>query len=148
MKEELQQKLKQQKKEYISWSDFENFYKILTDKFTAAQYKPDFIYGIARGGLILAVTLSNRLGIPMIFDNGVNLAKHNKKILVVDDMSDTGDTFIELMKLYNTKKCAQNVKFASLLYRTGTLVIPDFYALHLSASMDSEEYRWIQYPWE
>jgi hypoxanthine phosphoribosyltransferase len=52
------------------------------------------IYGVPRGGLIPAVILSHRLDLPMIY----SAAKISDDTLIVDDISDTGETLKKIVK--------------------------------------------------
>jgi len=61
-------------------------YKILSDIF-----KPFFIYGIPRGGLIPAVYLSHMLGMSMTHITPIPLVRN--KLMIVDDIFDTGKTY-------------------------------------------------------
>lgn len=118
------------KKHYYSWQDIDNAVnKIVTDMYID-MWKPDYIVGLTRGGLPLAVSLSNKIDVPMetlnvTFRDGVN-AESNKKmaedafghfqqghgqegknILIIDDINDTGATFQWIKhdweKLHNDK---------------------------------------------
>ncbi|MCL1944364.1 MAG: phosphoribosyltransferase domain-containing protein [Firmicutes bacterium] len=148
MKEELQRQLKTYPKQHMTWQEFDAHVNTIIKAMDKVNYRPDYIYGIPRGGLPLSVTLSNRLGVPMILDDGIMLAKDNKHILACDDLSDTGETFSNMYNQYATKSCSSYFKTAALMYRIGTALIPDFYSVYLSANMESPDYRWIHFPWE
>lgn len=49
----------------IDWYKFNNFINILTREITLSGWRPDYIVGINRGGLIPAVMLSHYFKIPM-----------------------------------------------------------------------------------
>jgi len=148
MKTELQNRLKTYPMHYMTWQDFDDHVTNIIKAMDAVNYRPDYIHGIARGGLPLSVTLSNRIGVPMIIDDGITLAKSGKNILVCDDLSDTGDTFFDIQERYKNKDCSRNLKTTALLYRINTKVVPDFFSQYLDATMESDEYRWIHFPWE
>ena len=148
MEIELQSKLKTYPKQKMTWQDFDNHVANIIKAMDNQNYRPDYIHGISRGGLPLSVTLSNRLGIPMILDDGIMLAKSGKNILICDDLSDTGETFAAIHNKYKSKSCEKKLKTTALLYRAGTAVVPDFYSQYLDALLESKDYRWIHFPWE
>jgi len=89
-------------------------------------FKPTSIFGIPRGGLIIAVKLSHLLGVPLTL---IQPLKDNN-CLVVDDVADTGAT-LEKFKNYKT---------ATLHYKPWSSVKPTYYV--------EETTDWIIYPWE
>ena len=88
------------KKAYVSWEDIE----LDVEKIVAQLSDVDYVVGIPRGGLIIAVMISHRLGIKhMTIDHlekleefGLDIDK--KRILVVDDISDSGQTLKRVIK--------------------------------------------------
>ena len=69
-----------------------------------SNWRPDYVVGITRGGLVAAVMISKYLDVPMntINENESNLwmaedafgyDKAPMNILIVDDVNDSGDTF-------------------------------------------------------
>ena len=73
----------------VSWWDMSDLIKDLAEKIPFEVPLADSIYGIPRGGLIPAVMLSHKLGLPMVDIIGRNT-------LVVDDMSDSGVTLSKM----------------------------------------------------
>ena len=73
----------------VSWWDMSDLIKDLAEKIPFEVPLADSIYGIPRGGLIPAVILSHKLGLPMVDVIGRNT-------LVVDDMSDSGVTLSKM----------------------------------------------------
>lgn len=104
----------------ISWEDFDNLCYSLANKIQASGKQFKSIYGIPRGGLIVAVKLSHILGIPFKEDAD----------LVVDDICDSGKT-LEGIKKHT----------ATLHFRVGASVKPNFY-------VEEKKDEWIKYPWE
>jgi hypoxanthine phosphoribosyltransferase len=107
---------------YYSWRQFDRDIAELAKQIWQSGWKPDYIVGISRGGLPLAVSLSNHMGIPMkplqvslrdggdcVSDLGMaedafgyhkednapggSVVSHRKNILIVDDINDSGATF-------------------------------------------------------
>jgi hypoxanthine phosphoribosyltransferase len=126
------------KKLYVTWEQIEqDVDKIVSDLLKHADI--DYVVGIPRGGLIIAVMISHRLGVKhMTIDHLEKLEEFDldidkKKILIVDDISDSGQTLKRFRKDYTT---------ATLDVRNTTIAIPQFYANWLDNA------DWIVYPWE
>jgi len=119
--------------------------------------KPDSIVAIARGGLTLAHHLAEIFDIREVFAiNAISYDKTQKKenlhifnipdlqnfknVLVVDDISDSGDTFIEVLKILKQKYPTINFKTLSIFYKPTSKFKPDFY-FH-------ETNEWIRFFWE
>ncbi len=49
----------------LSWQDVEGYIHELAYQINQSNWRPDYIVGITRGGLVPAVLLSNLLGVPM-----------------------------------------------------------------------------------
>jgi hypoxanthine phosphoribosyltransferase len=140
----------------ISWDAVIKYCEELAEK--TRGYEPDIIIGISRGGLVPARVLSDILDIKRVGIIGIVFYKKagetidkpemtqelsmdikGKKVLLVDDVSDTGKS------LRFAKECLENmgpsqVKVAALHYKPGSLIEPDYYIGTTTA--------WIVYPWE
>jgi hypoxanthine phosphoribosyltransferase len=118
--------LKAGNKIYLSWDDTIDLVDKLCEKIITEQPNIDSVFGLKRGGLIPAVMVSHKLGLPW---SDVMLPN----TLVVDDICDTGVTL---------KNCIGGYT-AVLHYKPHTsCYTPNIYAtIH-------EGDEWIIYPWE
>ena len=121
-----------QKKEKVSWEEFDRLLGVLTEKvknYNSRTSKQEItaLYGIPRGGLLVAVCLSHRLNLPLVGAPSMNT-------LIVDEICDTGQTLIGRM--------ASGHLVAVLDYKQKkSKVRPDFYARIIGDA-------WQVYPWE
>ena len=119
--------------------------------------KPDAILAIARGGLTLAHHLAEIFDIREVFTiNAVSYEKTQKKetidifnipnlhsyknILIVDDISDSGETFKKVLKILKEKYKNLNFKTLAIFYKPSSKFKPDFYF--------QETNEWIRFFWE
>jgi len=96
-------------KRKVSWNEFQGLVANICRDIANSEWRPDYVVGITRGGLLPAVMISQYFNIPCealkvsLRDNGgehateSNLwmaedAFNGKKILIVDDINDTGAT--------------------------------------------------------
>lgn len=118
----------------------------------------DFIIGVGRGGLIPATMLAYKLkkkviafGINtyenMIQTDTYDIYQHitipakKSKVLVVDDICDTGNTFNIIRDVYSKEDHLQ-FEFASLFVRDKKSHLVDYYGLSVSEGI------WLDFPWE
>ena len=127
------------KKEFITYNSYETLLKELIDKIEKTKNKYGSIFGIPRGGLPIAVHLSHQLNIPIIH-NILTLKRRDFPILLVDDISDTGDTLIEYYVLLERLYPERKFGVATLFYKPHSKYKPDFYV--------RETTSWIVFPWE
>ena len=116
---------------YVTWDEIEELVDLLCLQIAKSGIQITDIYGLQRGGLIPAVMLSHKLGIPMTINS------ISKTTLIVDDICDSGETFRELFKIHPKSK------FACLHFKPHTSHFhPDFSANKFFSD------AWIVYPWE
>ena len=118
--------VKTNQKTYLSWDDIESAVDDLCQQIPFELPNIDSIHGIARGGLIPAVLISHKLGLPYVGLVGPNT-------LVVDDICDTGVTLDKGPGVYT----------AVLHYKPHTSC---FQPTMWSEIHNGDE--WIIYPWE
>jgi len=121
--------------ELLSWKAFDIACRRIANKVMENKWKIDYIYGIPRGGLVVAVRLSHILGKPLI--GSINFEHDNidfKALLVVDDIADTGKT-LDYWRNHT------DVKIATVYYHRQSSVIPDIWVYE-------KQRNWITFPWE
>ena len=117
-------------KHYVSWKDVEQFVNEVTSQFNG---KVNGVYGLPRGGLVLAVILSHKLNVPL-------LEGAFPGCLVVDDICDPGESLIHYRK--NSSGNKKGYTIATMYYKKNELgIVPDYYMFEKNDS-------WIVFPWE
>jgi hypothetical protein len=145
--------------ELISFNEVLRLSKTLARKIKASGYMPDLIVAIGRGGYVPGRLVSDFLlfsdltsmkiehytrAADMLEETKIkfpipeNIA--GKKILIVDDVTDTGET-LKLAVDYVLSLNTTNVRTAVLQHKTCSAFTPDFYAQKIL------KWRWIIYPW-
>ena len=128
-------------KTIYKYEEFLDDVKFLSKKIKT--YNPDCLVAIARGGLTLAHFLGENLNLRDVYTinsihyegekkldtfeikNIPNLSSH-KKIVLVDDISDTGETLKEIIDILKVEYPEIEIKTATIFYKENSLIIPDF----------------------
>ena len=119
-------------KKYVTWDAVDYAVTRMVEVYKERGLECTHIYGLHRGGYIPAVMLSHRLGLPLLKE----LSPSNQdKVLVVDDIADTGET------LENTCVELLNEVIFTLHKHERSSIEPDFYVFEKGDD-------WIVYPWE
>ncbi|ARR00542.1 MULTISPECIES: phosphoribosyltransferase [Campylobacter] len=141
---------------YYSFSSFEQDVKILAKKIKS-DFNPDAILGIARGGLTLAHFLANGLDIRDCFSlNSIHYEKTKKldtieiynipdlskfkKVLITDDIVDSGETLVAIKKEINKLYPNLQLCIATIFYKPKALIIPNF------SIREADD--WIEFFWD
>jgi uncharacterized protein len=123
----------------ITYTQYEKLVNRLINQLKKLNIKFDWVYGIPRGGLPLAVELSHKLNINFAMDSYIfDIENKYKNILVVDDLVDTGHTM---------KNLSQNVFYEFPNISTAVLFKKpwsDFQPTYFIEETD----RWIVFPYE
>ncbi|MDX1809613.1 MAG: phosphoribosyltransferase family protein [Sulfurospirillaceae bacterium] len=120
-------------------------------------FKPDVILAIARGGMTLGHFIAEALEMRDLYSinsihydetrklntidifNIPDLSKA-KRVVIVDDIIDSGETMIEVIKVISQKYPDVEIKVASVFYKEKALLRPDFTA--------REATEWIEFFWD
>jgi hypoxanthine phosphoribosyltransferase len=111
----------------MSWNRFDTGVRNLAKNIEKSGIKFKSIYGIPRGGLIIAIRLSHLLDIPFT-------EFPEESTLICDDVVDTGKTLCE--------DDESGFKTASLYWNPEASFKPNFYIY------DKPKNSWIVFPWE
>ena len=144
-------------KNYFTTGQMRNALLQIEDQMVPGNWIPDIVLGINRGGCIPGVYLSHRLKKPHeVID--VRLRDHTvkpnltvlekayafqKKILIVDDINDTGDTFKYIEDNFGNGD--GRIKFAALIQNKPSKVKVDYHGYEINKD---EMPSWIVFPWE
>ncbi len=143
----------------VSWRDIERWAIDVSKR--VDEYKPEIIIGLTRGGWIPARIMCDFLieknlcsiktehwGITARKDKKARLAQElnvnirGKRVLVVDDITDTGMS-MELALEHVKSKGPRAIKSATLLHIEGARVEPDYY----SVFVPKDRWTWFIFPW-
>jgi hypoxanthine phosphoribosyltransferase len=121
-------------------------------------FQPDFMVGLARGGWVLSRVLCDFLGVKDLVSlkvehwgvtatpDGKAQIKYpfdidltGKNVLVVDDITDTGESMLVAVEYVKSKNPA-SIKTAALRHIDGSKFTPDYYG-------DVISWRWVVFPW-
>ena len=145
--------------ELVSWAQVRSLSRRLVSLIRSSGFQPDSIVAIGRGGYMPARLLSDYLDVYDLtsfkiehyrraqrqaearvrYPLSANVA--GKQLLLVDDVSDAGDT-CELA-LAHLADCGPPARVctAVLHHKRGSRFTPDYYAVEIT------EWRWLIYPW-
>jgi len=142
----------------MSWELFQTLARETAGKIIDSGYAPDFMVGLARGGWVLSRVLCDYLGIKELVSLkvehwGVTATPDGKaqlkypfdvdltgrRVLVVDDITDTGESMMIAVDYVRTKNPAE-VRTAALRHIIGSKFTPDYYG-------DEITWRWVVFPW-
>lgn len=138
---------------YYPYTEFRDDLRVLTQKIDQSF---DTILGIARGGLSMAQLLGEYYDIRQVYainTIGYDDMKKNDsievfnvpdlklatKVLIVDDIVDSGDTLVEVLDTLNTKYPNVTFRTASLFYKKTAKITPTWYV--------KEPKGWIDFFW-
>lgn len=148
-----------QRCEVVSWQAFYALASKLARRIAASGYRPEIIVAIGRGGEVPGRVLSDLLD--QMDLTGFKIEHYHRtqkqkaarvryplaadvagrKVLLVDDVADSGETFAVALDHLNSRGAPAEVRSAVLHYKTVSTYRPDYFAAELRA------WRWIVYPW-
>ena len=144
--------------EVPTWNQIYDLLLCQAQKIQSQNYQPDIIVGIARGGLVPARILADLLETPQLgfmqveFYVDINQTKSEptlkqpltanvagKKVLLVDDIADTGES-LKLAQTHLQTQGANQIKTATLYHKPQSTTTPDFY--------EKQTGNWVVFPWD
>lgn len=144
--------------EIPSWNQVYILLLKIAEVVKKSKYEPDIIVGVSRGGWIPARIMVDLLENPKLANvateyylgvaetkqkpsitQPVSISVKDKKVLVVDDVADTGES-LKLVNAHLKEQGASEIRIATIYYKHWSFTVPQYYA--------KETCLWIIFPWE
>lgn len=145
--------------ELVTWTAVQRLAGSLAERIRTTGFRPAQMVAIARGGFVPARLLCDYLDITELtairivhyhagaerqrqarLVEGLGHALEGCNVLLVDDISDSGDT-LALAREHLMCQGAGAVRIAVLHHKQSSQVVPDFHAQRIT------RWRWVIYPW-
>ena len=161
------------KKIYHTWQDVECQTQEILRQLHVDAWRPDYVVGLTRGGLVPANLISQYLEVPMqtlkvsLRDGDENVCESNlwmaedayegKQILIVDDINDSGATLNWIKEDWQSGCFPKDERWKDVWgnnVRVAVLVDNEASKSKLNVSYSAvdlnkaEEDSWIVFPWE
>ena len=140
----------------VSWAEFGRLVEELVSKIEASNHTYDLVIGIARGGIPAALEIANRLNLKIDFVNIKSYLNDRTKqkpqilstlsekvkdckILIVDDIIDSGDTMETVIEWLNQQK-PRSIETTALFVKLWSRFTPTYTVGTVK--------EWLIFPWE
>ncbi len=148
-----------QRCELVGWNRFHALARRLAHLIRTSGFRPDTIVAIGRGGYMPARILSDFLDVldltsfkiehyhatrkdrQAVVRYPLNADLRGRRVLLVDDVTDSGDTFTVALDHLAACGPPAEVRSAVLHHKVVSPYTPDYYAQKVV------KWRWIIYPW-
>jgi hypoxanthine phosphoribosyltransferase len=146
---------------YLPYERFLDEVETLARLIERGEWKPDFLVGIGRGGLVPAAYLSHRTGLPLLsvdhssgehgfgaelLDKLAAKIRGGARMLIVDDINDSGATINYLRAAIEAKVDAPDgLRVAVLVHNVRSKARAEYHGSEIDRDQDK---RWYVFPWE
>ena len=145
--------------ELVSWARCQRLCRVLAANVRQSGFRPEVIVAIGRGGWMPGRVLSDLLGVMDLTEFKVEHYRGarrepearvryplsapvaGRRVLLVDDVSDTGETYRVALQHLQAGGAPSQVLTAALHHKTVSSYQPDVYAARVV------RWRWLIYPW-
>jgi hypoxanthine phosphoribosyltransferase len=146
---------------YVPYEAFLGDLESIARQLEADSWKPDFLVGVGRGGLVPAAYLSHRAGITMLsvdhssgdaafadelLEKLAAKSREGSRILIVDDINDSGSTLAYLRQVLVSHGSSEpHIRVAVLVNNVSSKARVEYAGTHMDRARDK---RWFVFPWE
>lgn len=123
--------------DYVVHTDWAEVNEYLNEVASAIDpHERSGVYGIPRGGLVLASWLAHKLYLPLLFAPA-------KDCIIIDDICDSGESLLHYVKNSSNPTADNNYFITTMFYRPNNKlgIEPDFW---FKEKIDN----WVVFPWE
>jgi len=145
----------------VSWEEIVEWSRGLAERIEGSGWRPDVVVAVARGGFVPARLICDFLDVTDLLSvqsqHWVEAARaaqkailkypyrvdmEGKRLLIVDDIVDTGDTLLLAREFIEREWRPAEVRTAAMQWISSVAKFkPDYYYLEV------REWVWFQYPW-
>ena len=144
-----------------TWEAVEGWADQIAEKIRRAGALPDTIVGLSRGGWVPGRLLCDRLGVHRLLSlraqhwgvtatpsgqaeltDGLSGNVAGEKVLVVDDITDTGESLSLAVEHVRSRRPSR-IESAALLHINHSKFVPTYFA----EEIDRTEWVWVVFPW-
>lgn len=143
---------------HLSWEDIKRGAEDIAAQVMASSFEPTYLIGITVGGLVPLALIAKELEMQRVatvsassYDGNEkkglkiralpNVDLSQERVLLIDDISDTGDTLQNISQLLKDEYAVSEVQTAVMVSREDKKAYePDFYARGVD--------NWVVFPWE
>jgi hypoxanthine phosphoribosyltransferase len=145
----------------VTWDEIAKWTEMVARSISETGFKPTVVIGLTRGGWVPARLICDHLKVKKLYavktehwgvtanqDGKALLTQElsidiaNDNVLVVDDITDTGESLI-LALGHLMKMKPKELKSSTLLHIAHSKIKPDFFCVHVP----KEEWTWFIFPW-
>jgi hypoxanthine phosphoribosyltransferase len=157
----IMEKVESFKCKLVTWDEIATWTETVARKISETGFKPTVVIGLTRGGWVPARLICDHLKVKKLYavktehwgvtanqDGKALLTQElsmdiaNDNVLVVDDITDTGESLI-LALGHLMKMKPKELKSSTLLHIAHSKIQPDFFCVHVP----KEEWTWFIFPW-
>ena len=140
---------------WYTWEEMRRDVNVLARDIVLNNFDPVVIVGLSRGGLTPGVMLSHWFKKP--FKSVASALRDfpewedylprptDKRVLIVDDICDSGETFHKMANHIIKKANGVDVRFATLWWNNECNFEPTYYVKEIAKDSTN---TWIHFPWE
>ena len=133
----------------LSDKDVKNYVSSIINQMARADFKPDIVIGLARGGIVPALLVSQYYDCKCYIRNKeetlFDVEFFQRSILVIDDINDSGNTLTSVnQELYQDLEL-RNIKYAALINNESSAFTVEFSGANFNRFEQSD---WFIFPWE
>jgi len=145
-----------------TWADLDAWTDAVAAKVHAAGRNPQVIIGLTRGGWVPARLVADHLGVKRLLaiqtahwgvtatkdghaalTERLSAAVEGSSVLVVDDITDTGESLALAADHLRTEGRPARLETATCLHISHSKFVPDYFAEEVPA----DQWAWVVFPW-